>query len=77
MERGDVTKVPKCRKPACTMTCWADGRPEEPFWGAIGVSEDYPGDFMHFCEGHGHPEDKEQYRPNPTISFGHDRLVVE
>ncbi len=59
------------------MKCWADGRPGEPCWGALGVSEDYPGMYLHFCEGHGHPEDKEPYRPKPNIPFGHGRFLLE
>ena len=73
-----MSETPKCRKLGCTMKCWADGRPDEPCWGNLGVSEDYPGMYLHFCEGHGHPEDKQGYKPNsPTISLGPDPVVIE
>lgn len=57
---------PEC---GCGMRCWNHGQnPAEPCWGNIGVSEDY-GYYVHFCDGHGHPEDGRPYLPNPTTAI--------
>ena len=43
--------------------CWAEGKDKnEPCWGKISTSEDYPGVYTFWCEGHGHPEDKQEYK---------------
>jgi hypothetical protein len=52
---------PKC---GCGERCWAFGKnPLEPCWGKINVSEDFPGTYTHFCDGHGHYEDAKPYTP--------------
>ena len=63
----DCAHPPRCR---CGALCWASGKStDEPCWGVIGVSEDYPGIYMHFCQGHGHPEDNQPYQgPPPTAN---------
>lgn len=57
-------EIPRCQ---CGAHCWKFGskeyNPSEPCWGEISVSEDYPGEYTHFCEGHGHPEDNKPYKP--------------
>lgn len=56
---------PRC---SCGAECWAvfdPDRAHERCWGDMGVSEDYPGSYTHFCEGHGHFEDREPYKPEP------------
>lgn len=46
--------------------CWACGlNPNEPCWGEIMISEDYPGEYTYYCEGHGHMDDREPYRRKP------------
>jgi hypothetical protein len=58
-----MSDEPKCR---CGANCWAKDDPkrrDEPCWGEMGVSEDYPGVYTHFCEGHGHFEDNNPYKP--------------
>ena len=48
---------------SCGVQCWAyNKKPEEPCWGSIHVSEDYPGAYTHYCDGHGHFEDGKSYR---------------
>lgn len=64
--KGNI--IPICS--ACSSPCWKfegrDYNPDEPCWGEIGVSEDYPSFYVHFCEGHGHPDDGEPYKHKPT-----------
>jgi hypothetical protein len=56
---------PRCE--TCKSGCWAEGRvPTEPCWGHLYVSEDYPGMYTHYCEGHGHYEDNDPYTPDPN-----------
>lgn len=51
--------------------CWAYGKiPAQPCWGKMSVSEDYPGILVFWCEGHGHPEDEQPYRPRPSATPG-------
>jgi len=52
------------RKCSCGIGCWfADVYPEllkdYPCSGSIGVSEEWPGIYIHFCDAHGNPEDSD------------------
>ena len=54
--------IPSC---SCGALCWkqdCEYNPKEPCWGQISVSEDYPGEYTHYCEGHGHYDDKQAYK---------------
>lgn len=58
---------PECA--TCKQHCWAQGKNgAEPCWGRLYVSEDYPGMYTHYCDGHGHPEDRDPYTPEPQKS---------
>lgn len=48
--------IPKCQ---CGAYCWAHESDDEftPCEGSISVSEDYPGEYLHFCDHHGHLDD--------------------
>lgn len=54
--------------------CWKYGNkvdllgvynPDEPCCGHMNVTEDYPGEYTYFCDGHGHFEDDQEYNPSP------------
>jgi hypothetical protein len=47
----------KCQ---CGAYCWAHNHEDYDFGdcgGEMYVSEDYPGEYVHFCDKHGHFED--------------------
>jgi len=50
---GELTNIWPCH---CGAYCWATHFPEKG--DDINVSEDYPGEYTHFCSKHGHPEDE-------------------
>ena len=43
----------------CGGHCWARLlKDQTPCGGKLGVSEDSPGSYIHYCEVHGHPDDQ-------------------
>ena len=59
-----MNKIPRC---SCGAYCWKhNDNPNEPCWGRISVSEEYPGEYTHFCEGHGYPGDNQPYKKCPA-----------
>lgn len=47
--------------------CWASGRiPGQPCWGDMHISQDSPGVYFYWCDGHGHEQDHRQYNPQPS-----------
>ena len=42
---------------SCGAECWHLTVDDSPCSGTMHVSEDYPGQYTHFCTGHKHPED--------------------
>lgn len=51
----------------CGEVCWAarDTAITTLCSGEMNVSEDFPGTYTHFCDGHGHYEDLAERRTEP------------
>ena len=51
-----------------TTNCWGFGiKDDEPCWGEMHCSEDHPGIYSFWCDGHDHPEDYTEYRKQDDL----------